>query len=302
MPKLKLMLSVLMTGGTGLIGSALCQHWQQRGIHCTILSRDSTKLDTAGQRFISSLDQLGDDAVFDVIVNLAGAPMAAQRWNKAYKDTLYDSRICTTRALVKLVARLETKPALLLNASAVGVYGHQQKHPLDESASEMPGFSNQLCEAWEREAGRMVEQGVRVCLLRLGVVLAPQGGALAELQRSFKMGVGSWFGSGEQWLSWIHLSDVIAAMDYLLENTDLEGAFNFTAPNPVTAREFCQTMNRTYQTLFSMGVPAQLARLLLGEVADELLLNGQCVVPRRLQDSGFEFAFPELGLALENLI
>ncbi len=291
---------ILLTGGTGFIGSALVPALLDRGWRVTILTRQDLP-DQGNQQFVRDLAQLPGDARIDAIINLAGASLAARRWTSAYKREIVDSRLDTTRHLLELVERLEHPPATFLSASAIGYYGHHGDERLDENAPAVEGFAQDLCQRWE-ELARQMPAAVRVCLLRLGVVLGPGGGALQEMLRSFQFGVASWLGSGDQWLSWIHRDDVVAAIIYLLENPGLSGAINITAPEPVTARAFSEGLKDHRRTWISASLPAPIARLMLGEMADELLLNGQRVVPGALQQAGFEFTYPQLPAALDSIL
>jgi len=223
--------------------------------------------------------------------------VAARRWSAAYKAELIASRLDTTQQLLALFARLQAPPKVLLSASAIGYYGHHGDEPLTETSDSVPGFAQRLCHDWEGLAVQAQDTGVRVCLLRLGVVL-DRGGALTEMAKSFHLGVASWLGSGKQWLSWVHRADVVRAILFLLAREDLHGAFNITSPRPVTGRNFAVALQSHYRTFLQLGVPAPAARLLLGEMADELLLNGQRVIPRALLAAGFEFTYPELERAL----
>ncbi len=289
-------MKILVTGGTGFIGAALLPALQEDGHELTVLSR-SARQGGDSCRFITELDEIESSAGLGAVINLAGAPLAARRWTTGYKREIVDSRLETTQQLVRLFERLES-PAALLSASAIGYYGHHGDKLLAEDGSQTPGFSQQLCSDWEEAALAAEKVGTRVCLLRLGVVLDEGGGALAQMAQSFRFGLGSWLGSGEQWLSWVHRADVVRAIIYLLEHATLQGPFNLTAPEPVTARQFCTALASQHRTLFSAGMPAPVARLLLGEMADELLLNGQRVVPTALQSAGFTFEYPRIDDAL----
>lgn len=289
-------MNILVTGGTGFIGQALLPELEAAGHHCTVHSR-SPRSDAGGRRYVRSFAEL-DDSPIDAVINLAGESMAGSRWSDRFKHQLRASRIDTTRELVAFMAQRSSRPAVLLSASAIGYYGHQGDKTLDEGAPPVDGFSHSLCEDWEREALAAEPLGVRVCRLRLGVVLDNGGGALTEMRRSFKFGLASWMGSGEQYLSWVHRSDVVQAIVFLLQHSDASGAFNLTAPEPVSHREFAAVLARQHRILLSAPVPAMVARLLLGEMADELLLNGQRVLPAGLQQLGFEFHYPGLEAAL----
>jgi uncharacterized protein (TIGR01777 family) len=292
---------ILITGGTGFIGKALCPQLLRDGHQLTMLSRQSLP-DTRGCRYIASLKDIPAAECIDAVINLAGASLADRRWTSAYKGEILASRLETTDALLHLLKRLKQKPSVLLSASAIGYYGHHGDEELDESGTVTAGFSQDLCQQWEHLALTSAELGVRVCLLRLGVVLDSGGGAFSQMAQSFNFGVASWLGSGKQWLSWVHRADVISAMLFLLQREDLEGPFNITAPHPVTNRGFCDDLKRHKRTLISAPVPAAVLRLLLGEMADELLLNGQRVLPVGLQQAGFNFAFPDLDTALADIV
>ncbi len=291
----------LITGGTGFIGSALVASLEADGHAVTVLSRRPDP--PAGRRrYIGTLDALERDTAFDAVINLAGASLADRRWTPAYKRELLASRLDTTRALVASLARLSHPPSALLSASAIGYYGHHGDEPLDEDGAVVPGFAQSLCQRWEEQALAAQAFGTRVCLLRLGVVLDAGGGAFEQMARPFRFGVANWLGSGRQWLSWIHRQDVIRAIRFLLEHPGLEGPFNVTAPEPVTSRGFCDVMKHHRRTLVTAPVPAPAIRLLVGEMADELLLAGQRVLPSRLQAAGFSFDYPELDGALTAIL
>lgn len=290
-------MQILVTGGTGFIGAALLPALAGAGHRVIVLSR-SPHGDTSSCRYVRSLDDIDAAEPIDAVINLAGASLAARRWSEAYKREIIDSRMETTGALLALMRRLQNRPSVLLSASAIGYYGHHGDDVLDESGAVVPGFAQALCADWEALARSGRELSLRVCLLRIGVVLDHGGGALREMSRSFRLGVSSWIGSGDQWLSWVHRADVVRAMLFLLQREDLDGPFNLTAPEPVRARDFCTALGRHHRTLFSAGAPAALMRLALGEVADELLINGQRVVPAALQSAGFEFEYPDVGSAL----
>ncbi len=290
-------MNILITGGTGFIGQALVPRLLQAGHRVSILSR-SRHRDTAVCTYLRSLEELPAESPPDAVINLAGASLAGKRWTRAFKAELVASRVEGTRELVDHFADAAPRPRVLLSASAIGYYGPRGDEPLAEDAPPGSGFASELCQDWEAEAGRAGELGIRTCLLRLGVVLDRQGGALKEMAMPFRFGVASWPGAGDQYLSWVHREDVVAAMVLLLENEQLDGAFNLTAPGPVSQREFCRAMQKHFRTLPGMPVPGPVMRLLLGDMAEELLLTGQRVVPEALQRAGFEFRYPGIDDAL----
>lgn len=288
---------LLITGGTGFIGTALMQSLLASRAELVVLSRHPRE-NIEHCRFVSSLDELPNKEIIDGVINLAGASLAAHRWTERYKREVTSSRMSTTAAVLDLIKRLDSPPAVMLSASAIGYYGHHGSEILHESSPVNAGFAQQLCSDWEALANEAQELGTRVCLLRLGVVLDHGGGALVEMVKSFRLGIASWLGSGRQWLSWVHREDVVAAILFLLEREDLHGPFNITAPEPVTGRQFCESLKVHYRTYLTAGVPGPLMKLMVGEMAEELLLNGQRVVPRHLDSAGFRFSYPKIEDAL----
>jgi len=290
-------MNYLITGGTGFIGTALIASLRAAGHGVTVLTRQPLP-PQEGISFVTSLDTLPAQAHFDAVVNLAGASLAGARWSASYKGEIISSRLDTTSAIIALLGRLPQPPAVLLSASAIGYYGHHGDEPLGEDGAVVPGFSQQLCQRWETAALQAEALGTRVCLLRFGVVLDRDGGAMEQMAQPFRFGIANWLGSGQQWLSWVHRTDAVAAMEFLLARPDLAGPFNITAPEAVTSRGFCAAMKRRRRTFLTAPVPAPVMRLLVGEMAQELLLQGQRVLPVRLQAEGFRFSFPTLDDAL----
>ncbi|QKE62717.1 TIGR01777 family protein [Aquipseudomonas campi] len=299
-------LRILMTGGTGFIGRPLANALSLAGHDVLILTR-SLSANSGGFSgritFLTSLEQIPSHERIDCIINLAGEPLAKGRWTPARKERFLQSRLQVTDDLLQLVQRLQDKPEVLLNASAVGYYGHQQDARLDETAKPVDCFSHQFCRNWEEHARAFEAQGLRVCLLRIGVVLGQGGGPLQELRRSFDWGVATQLGNGQQWLPWIHLQDVLDICAFLLSRADLHGAVNVTAPAPVTQREFGRALAQQMRhVMLRAKIPAWLLRLLVGEMADEILLSGQRVIPQKLLAHGYSFTQPELPGALSDLI
>lgn len=291
----------LVTGGTGFIGSALTESLVADGHEATVLTRRERPAQGA-IRFVTRFDEIAADTHFDAVVNLAGASLAGARWTKSYKEEIVNSRLATTEGLVTLLRRLDHTPEVLLSASAIGYYGPHADETLSEDGATVPGFSQDLCQRWEEAALRAADTGIRVCLLRFGVVLGRDGGAMEAMAKPFQFGIANWVGDGGQWLSWVHRRDVISAMRFLQQHPQLSGPFNITAPEPVTARGFCTAMKRFKRTWLTAPVPAPVIRLLVGEMADELLLAGQRVVPTALHTAGFEFALPDLDTALADIL
>jgi uncharacterized protein (TIGR01777 family) len=289
---------ILVTGGTGFIGQALVPALQQGGHTVTVLSRQALK-NREGLSYVKEFDEIRSPV--DAVINLAGASLADRRWSDTYKAEMVASRVGTTDRLVAWMSQQATPPGVLLSGSAIGWYGASEDAVFDEKSPPGSGFAAELCQQWESAAEAAVSLGTRVALLRLGVVFDRDGGALQEMLRSFKFGVGSWLGSGHQWLSWVHRWDVVRSMLFLLEDSRARGAYNIVAPEAVTHRQFCDIASGRRPTLFSMGVPGFVARALVGEMAEELLLSGQHVAPVALTTLGYQFEFPGLDGALVDI-
>ena len=297
-------MKILVTGGTGFIGQSLCPALLSKGHSITVLSRYPNKVSSIlGDQIeqLNSITLLSDDDHFDAIFNFAGAPIFDRRWTDERKQVLIKSRINITQQLVEFIARAKTKPSVLLSGSAIGFYGDQGDSPLDESASGHDEFGHQLCADWEHMAEKAKEHGVRVCLLRTGLVIGKNGGFLQPMVLPFKLGLGGKLGSGTQWMPWIHMYDYVGICLTLLDNNQLEGIFNLTAPNPVTNNEFTRTLAKQLNRPAFFTIPSWALKLLLGEMS-QLLLGSQRVIPRHILDSGFQFKYPNLETALKNVL
>jgi uncharacterized protein (TIGR01777 family) len=236
----------------------------------------------------------------DGIVNLAGEPIAAKRWNEAQKKRLRSSRLAATASLVAAIAKADGKPRFLINASAVGYYGARGDEFITENTGPGQDFLARLCVDWENEAKRAEALGVRVVLLRTGIVLARGQGALAKMIPPFRIFFGGPLGRGQQWMPWVHIDDEIGLITYLIENAEARGAFNATAPNPVTMNEFSKTLGDVLSRPSWARVPGSVLALMLGEMS-EMLVNGQRAVPEAALKSGYVFKYPELLEALRAL-
>ena len=292
-------MKLLVTGGTGFIGTPLSRTLVQQGHELLVLTRQF-RPPRESIRFLAwqTNDWQRELSTVEGVINLAGESLAAKRWSPQQKQVLTSSRLHTTRALIEAVAASQHRPAVWINASAVGYYGARNDEPLTETDLPGRGFLAELCQAWEREAQRAEPLGVRVVRLRIGLVLGPGGGALAKMVPPFRACVGGPFGSGRQWISWIHRDDVIGLIEWALTQPHVSGAVNATAPTPVTMRDFCRALGRTLHRPSWAPVPAVVLRALLGEMS-ELLLTGQRVMPAVAQQRGYTFRRPELHAALE---
>ncbi len=296
--------NILITGGTGFIGSRLIERWLEQGHNITVLSRRplaAAKRWRPAVRAVASLDEL-DGVAFDTLINLAGEGIADARWSDARKQALRDSRIRLTEGLVHWSVRTGQKYRVVLSGSAVGYYGAfdgDQSSALTEDAPAGRDFAAQLCEDWEQAAQGFSLISERLIHLRTGLVLG-HGGMLERMRLPFALGLGGRLGDGQQMMSWIHREDYCNAVDFLL-NSDLSGAVNMTAPGPVTNAEFTRSFASAMHRPALLPAPAMVLKLLLGEMSD-LLLKGQTVVPGVLQREGFEFAYPSLPDALTELV
>lgn len=297
-------MKILVTGGTGFIGQHLCRRLAAHGHELIVLSRRPrrrARLLPEDSRIIDSLDAITNDEQIDGIVNLAGESLFGGRWTERRKKVLFSSRVGVTEGLVSLVARLERKPAVLVSGSAVGFYGDAENAELTEnSPARKRDFGYLLCDAWEQAARPVSRQGVRLCLIRTGIVLGRDGGMLGKLWPLYRAGLGAMVGDGNQWLSWIHIDDMVAILVRAVETPGIEGVFNATAPAPVSQREFHQALARQAKRPAFLKVPSVALKLGLGEMSD-MLLGGQRVYPRRLEQQGFVFRFPDLETALAHL-
>lgn len=304
--------TVLVTGATGFVGRHLVRALLEDGHGVIVLSRrpiEATRLFGGKVRAVAALRELGADTPVDVVVNLAGARILGPRWSAGRKAALRRSRIGLTRELVDWIGAAAHKPFLLLSASAIGYYGIQaigDTRALTEAAPPQPVFMSDLCREWEEAAGEAARYGTRVECMRFGLVLG-HGGALPMLLLPVRLGLGGRLGSGRQWLSWIHVDDVVGAMAHRwgraragLDGGAGTGASNFTAPESVQQLEFSRTAARVWRRPAIFPTPGWPLRLLLGEQSD-LLLEGQRVAPARLEREGFVFRHPHLDQALRSL-
>jgi uncharacterized protein (TIGR01777 family) len=285
---------VLVTGGTGLVGKPACDALRAAGHAVTVVSRDPGRVPARAVGW----DALGTVmSETDAVVNLAGESIAAGRWTATRKAAIRRSRVEGTRALVEAMAAADPRPGVLVSASAIGYYGDRGPVALDESAGPGDDFLARVCVAWEAEAQRAEDLGVRVVRLRIGVVLAPDGGALSAMLLPFRAGLGGPLGGGSQWMSWVYRGDVVGLIRDAVSNDGYAGAVNATAPNPVTNKDFVRALGRALHRPAVLPVPAVGLRLALGEMAT-LLLASQRVLPTVAQRLGYAWQEPELPAAL----
>ncbi len=297
-------MNIFITGGTGLIGRALCKVLLAEGHQISVLSRQPEKVPVlcgANVASMASLDDWQTTHKFDAIINLAGEPIADKYWSEKQKKRLWDSRVTLTEKLVQCIYATEYKPSVLLSGSAIGYYGDQGDAELDESSACGNDFPAHLCSAWEKAALLVKPLGVRVCILRTGLVLSQHGGLLHRMLWPFKLGLGAKLGNGKQWMSWVHIDDYVTMVVRLLNEQNLHDVFNMTAPNPVTNATFTRQLSEAVRRPAVLTAPRTFLKWALGE-RSVLLLGGQRVLPAKLQALDFQFRYPTLAIALANLL
>jgi uncharacterized protein (TIGR01777 family) len=301
--KLQRRQTVLVTGATGFIGSRLVASLTRTGHQVFALVRNPAKAELAPPlTLITSLDQIPADTKIDAIVNLAGEPIGNGLWTDAKRRRILDSRIQMTGDVVRLIARLDHKPAVLVSGSAIGWYGLWQDQVLTESAKSHACFSHELCDAWENAARPAAEYGVRVVNLRIGLVIGTDGGFITRMLTPFEFGLGGPLGSGKQWMSWIERDDLVRLIAHVIAKSDIAGPINATAPIPVTNLKFTEELGRRLHRPAVFRIPAVLLRRIGGDFADELLLGGQRVLPNKALSNGFVFRHETLRSAFEAIL
>lgn len=290
---------ILITGGTGFIGQHLVPALIARGDSVIIWSRRIKTEHQPGVAYVQRLDQVS--GTVDAVINLAGAGIADSRWSEKRKAELRASRVDLTEHLVAWMREKAQIPGILISGSAIGYYGGRLGDEiLDETCAPLNDFTHRLCADWEEAALKIQDDGCRVCCIRTSVVLG-QGGALKKMLLPFKLGVGGPIASGQQWFSWIHIDDEVRAILFLLDQADCKGVYNLAAPEAVTNDEFSHTLARVLKRPALLKTPEFVLKMMLGE-GSEMLTLGQRVAPLRLLNSGFEFRYPGLQMALENIL
>jgi uncharacterized protein len=305
-------MKVAVTGATGFVGSRLVERLQAEGHQILVLTRSAEHakrvFPTAAFPNVEIVDysplESGDWqrslSGCNAVVNLAGAPIAESRWTSERKQEISESRKLGTRKIVEAIAQADPKPAVLINSSAIGYYGTSETATFEESAKPGSDFLAQVCQDWEYEAERVKSAGVRLVILRTGIVLG-MGGAIAKMLLPFRMFAGGPIGSGRQWFSWIHRDDLVSLILQALTQTDMAGTYNATAPNPVRMAELCQALGQVMHRPSWLPVPDFALEALLGDGA-QVVLQGQQVLPKRTESSGFKFAYPTVKPALEEIL
>lgn len=298
-------MKILITGGTGLIGSsiALALIEEYPNISITILTRNNSLVGKASNTQIKYVNDFSNiDKGYNVIINLAGEPINKGRWTDSKKAKIFSSRMDITKKLIEYISKLEKKPELLISGSAIGFYGSHQSQIFTEDSKEADdGFTHQLCKEWENIANEAKDFGVRVVNLRTGIVLAKKGGILKEMLLPFKLGLGFKIGDGQAWMSWIHIKDLCNIMIYIIKNKNIEGPVNATSPNPVQNKNFTRSLAEVLNRPMFLTMPSFIVKIIFGEMGEMLLLNGQRVLPNKIINAGYSFEFDDLKSALDNL-
>ena len=299
---------VIVTGATGFIGKALVEELTQGAYEIVALSRNpQIKSEQNKVTYIpwnvkdpNNWTEYVDGAY--AVINLAGENISAGRWTRKRKQAILQSRLDAGEAIVQAVKRASQKPKVLVQASAIGYYGSRDDELLEETSSPGNGYLPEVAQKWELSTRELEMLGVRRVIIRTGIVLGRDGGALPRLMQPFRFFVGGSLGSGKQWLSWIHLEDEIRAIRFLMENENLSGAFNLTAPSPRVMKDFCKILGRVMHRPCWLKVPGFMLRLIMGEMAQALILTSQRVQPKRLLESGYQFLYPEAKSALSQIL
>ncbi|MBD2354143.1 TIGR01777 family protein [Tolypothrix sp. FACHB-123] len=305
-------MKVAITGATGFVGSRLVQRLHQEGHRVLVLTRNASfaqklfpaqafpNLEIVVYQPIASGSWQDTIAGCDGVVNLAGEPIAEERWTTEHKQKILNSRKLGTQTIVEAIVKANPQPKVLVNASAIGFYGTSETATFDETSQSGNDFLAEVCQAWEAEANKVKDAGVRLVILRLGIVLG-MGGALAKMITPFKLFAGGPIGSGRQWFSWIHLDDLVNLIVQALTNSDLKGVYNATAPQPVRMTDLSQTMGQIMNRPSWLPVPSFALEALLGDGA-KVVLEGQEVLPKRTMAAGFEYQYPNLRAALSQIL
>ncbi|WP_446470910.1 TIGR01777 family oxidoreductase [Xenorhabdus stockiae] len=295
---------ILVTGGTGLIGRRLVYQLLSLSHSITVLSRSPQKVYSLFSDQVECWTTLNDRNTldgFDAVINLAGEPIVDKRWTPKQKDKLCQSRWELTEKLSALIRAGESPPSVFISGSAVGYYGDQGQSVVSEDEPPHEEFAHQLCERWEKLALQAKSEKTRVCLLRTGIVLASQGGALSKMLPMFRLGLGGAIGDGRQYMPWIHIDDMVNGIYYLLVSPELEGPFNMTAPYPIHNDQFSAILAKVLHRPAVFRIPAFVLKIVMGEAA-ALVLGGQQAIPKRLEEAGFGFRYFELEEALKHLL
>jgi uncharacterized protein len=298
------MMNILLTGSTGLIGSALTEHLKTSGHTVYPLHRKPATPKSHYWDPEANQIHLDDDIELDAVIHLAGENIADSRWSQAKKDRILNSRVLGTRLLAEAISQLRHKPSLFISGSAIGYYGETGSNIVDEDSARGKGFLSDVAVQWEAATQAAEDAGIRTIHIRTGIVLSPDGGVLQKMLTPFRMGLGGVVGSGQQYMSWISIDDVIGIFDYMLDpdNDQMSGPYNLVAPSPVTNYTFTKSLGSVLHRPTVSPLPAFMARMMFGEMADALLLSSSRVAATRLEKLGYRLTDTELTETLKRLL
>lgn len=298
-------MKILISGASGLVGTHLIPTLEEKDHEVFALVRKTPQNDTEirwdSKKGFTDEEQAKMEN-FDAVVHLAGDNIASESWSDEKKRKIRESRELGTRVLVDALKKTKNPPKHFISASAIGIYGDGKDKILTEESPHGEGFLPEVCEAWEQEAKRAEEFGARVVLMRIGIVLAKEGGALEKMLTPFKFGVGGTVGSGEQWMSWIALDDIISIINFFIEHENLNGVFNLTAPNPVTNEQFTKALGHALSRPTILPIPEFAIKLMFGEMGETLLLQGARVLPKHLEEAGYKFKYTNIKDAMKHVL
>ncbi len=297
-------MKILISGGTGFIGSNLIKSSYFSDCDFIVKTRSLNKIKSGNSKikYIDDINQIDSNEKIDVIINLAGENIAAKRWTIKQKEKLLQSRIAATEEIINIIAKLEQKPKVLISASAIGFYGSFQDEEVTESTAAKDEFTHHLCASWEFVAQKAYEKfKVRTCITRFGVVLG-NGGALAKMLPAFKMGLGGPIASGLQYFSWVHIEDVIGSIKFLIDNESCAGPYNICSKKPLRNYNMSKIIGKVLHRPTFLRMPKIIVKLLFGKMGEDLLVNGQKVLPQRITDAGFKFIYNDFEDALKDIL
>ena len=295
-------MNILITGSSGLIGSALNESLTSNGHKVFCMRRTQSKDEPFSWQPSENIIKIDQTIDLDAVIHLAGASIAGGRWNKQRKKIILESREIGTRLLSESLAKLENKPKVLISCSAIGYYGNSGEQIVDESSNPGSGFLADVCQKWENATKPASKSGIRTANIRIGIVLSPLGGALQKMLFPFKMGLGGIIGHGQQYMSWISINDITKSIQFIIEDNSIAGPVNLVSKNPATNQAFTKTLGSVLNRPTLFPLPAFVARLIFGEMADALLLSSTRVIPKKLEEAGYKFIDEDLQVTLKSLL
>lgn len=295
-------MKILISGGSGLIGRAVSHLLEEEGHQVVSLKRKSTSSETPYWDIENHIIELGAYQKIDVVIHLAGESIAEGRWNQQKKERIKNSRVKGTKLLSEYFSKATYQPKVFISGSAIGFYGSRGEEELSENSQKGTGFLSDVCTQWEEATSKVALSGIRVAKVRFGMVLSSKGGALKKMLFPFKAGFGGIIGDGKQYVSWVTIDDVVGIISHIIKSENLAGAINVVSPTPVTNQIFTKTLGKVLKRPTILPLPAFLAKILLGEMAQELLLSSTKVIPSKLQESGYIYKHATLENALEDML